>query len=164
VLQASYSPGRAENAISTIAPTFELRRAVTRCTRRRSASFVRRVRLNRRAVESLASQEEAQRFHSSNVPDARLELVAAAITGALKAQADAAEDIIRLCGLARAAARAARLGYASAWTSLAESALAQAELVLPQLKKRWSSHANSWPCWPETCRLRAAGTARFWRR
>jgi len=93
--------------------------------------------------------------------------VAAAIQqAALKAQADAAEDIIRAVRRSLELLREqARLGYASGLdVASQESALAQAELVLPPLKSSWSSHATCWPCWPETCRLRGSRHSSIWRR
>jgi NodT family efflux transporter outer membrane factor (OMF) lipoprotein len=95
---------------------------------------------NRRAVESLAAQEQSQRFQldaayltlASNV-------VAAAIQqAALQAQIDGTEEIIR--GERRSLEllrEQARLGYASALdVASQESALAQSELALPPLKKQ----------------------------
>jgi len=96
--------------------------------------------LNRRAVESLASQEEAQRFQlEATYLTLASNVVAAAIQqAALKAQADAAEDIIRAVRRSLELLREqARLGYASGLdVASQESALAQAELVLPPLKKQ----------------------------
>jgi len=142
VLQASYSPSRAENAIGTIAPTLNSGAPVyTLHTAQVSVGFVPDVfGLNRRAVESLASQEEAQRFQlEATYLTLASNVVAAAIQqAALKAQADAAEDIIRAVRRSLELLREqARLGYASGLdVASQESALAQAELVLPPLKKQ----------------------------
>jgi NodT family efflux transporter outer membrane factor (OMF) lipoprotein len=142
VVQASYSPSRAENAVGTIAPTLSSNMPVyTLHTAQVSVGFVPDVfGLNRRAVESLAAQEESQRFQleaayltlASNV-------VAAAIQqAALQAQVDATENIIR--GERRSLEllrEQARLGYASALdVASQESALAQGEQALPPLKKQ----------------------------
>jgi NodT family efflux transporter outer membrane factor (OMF) lipoprotein len=142
VLQASYSPSRARNAVGTLAPTLSSGVPVyTLHTAQVSVGFVPDVfGANRRAVESLAAQEESQRFQleaayltlASNV-------VAAAIQqAALQAQVAAAEQIIgsqrRSLELLR---NQARLGYASALdVALQETALAQAEQLLAPLKKQ----------------------------
>jgi len=142
LVQASYSPSRAENAVGTIAPTLSSGAPVyTLHTAQVSVGFVPDVfGANRRAVESLAAQEQAQRFAleaayltlASNV-------VAAAIQqAALQAQSDAAEDIIRAVRRSLQLLREqARLGYASGLdVASQESALAQAEQLLPPLKKQ----------------------------
>jgi NodT family efflux transporter outer membrane factor (OMF) lipoprotein len=142
VLQASYSPSRAENAVGTIAPTLSSGAPVyTLHTAQVSVGFVPDVfGGTRRAVESLAAQQEAQRFQleaayltlASNV-------VAAAIQqAALQAQTAAVEDIIRAVRRSFELLRErARLGYASGLdVAQQESALAQAEQLLPPLKKQ----------------------------
>jgi NodT family efflux transporter outer membrane factor (OMF) lipoprotein len=142
VIQASYSPSRAGNAVGTIAPTLSSGTPVyTLHTAQVSVGFVPDVfGLNRRAVESLAAQEQSQRFQleaacltlASNV-------VAAAIQqAALQAQVEATEDIIQAERRSLELLRdRARLGYASALdVASQESALAQAELALPPLKKQ----------------------------
>jgi NodT family efflux transporter outer membrane factor (OMF) lipoprotein len=142
VVQANYSASRSENAVGTIAPTLSSGAPVyTLHTAQVSVGFVPDVfGLNRRTVESLAAQEESQRFQleaayltlASNV-------VAAAIQqAALQAQVTAAEDIIgaerRSLQLLR---EQARLGYASGLdVASQESALAQAEQLSPPLQKQ----------------------------
>jgi NodT family efflux transporter outer membrane factor (OMF) lipoprotein len=142
VLQANYSPSRAENAVGTIAPTLSSGAPVyTLHTAQVSVGFVPDVfGLNRRAVESLAAQEESQRFQlEATCLTLASNVVAAAIQqAALQAQVNAAEDIIgaerRSLELLR---EQARLGYASALDVAAqESALAQGEQLLPPLKKQ----------------------------
>ena len=142
VLQASYSPSRAGNAVGTIAPTLSSGAPVyTLHTAQVSVGFVPDVfGLNRRAVESLAALEEAQRFQleaayltlASNV-------VAAAIQqAALQAQIEATDDIIRAEKRSLDLLREqARVGYASALdVATQESALAQGEQALPPLRKQ----------------------------
>ena len=140
--QASYSVGRTENAVGTIAPTLSSGAAVyTLHTAQVSVGFVPDVfGANRRAVESLAAQEEAQRFE---LEAAKLTLasnvVAAAIQqAALQAQIEATNDIIaaeeRSLELLR---EQQRLGYASALdVASQQSALAQAEQSLPPLRRQ----------------------------
>jgi NodT family efflux transporter outer membrane factor (OMF) lipoprotein len=142
VVQASYSASRAENAVGTIAPTLSSGAPVyTLHTAQVSIGFVPDVfGLNRRTVESLAAQEESQRFQlqaayltlASNV-------VAAAIQqAALQTQSAAAENIIRAVRRSLELLREqARLGYASGLdVAQQESALAQAEQLLPPLQKQ----------------------------
>ena len=142
VVQASYSPSRAENAVGTISPTLTSGAPVyTLHTAQVSVGFVPDVfGLNRRTVESLAAQEESQRFQleaayltlASNV-------VAAAIQqAALQAQSAAVEDIIHAVRRSLELLREqARLGYASGLdVAQQETALAQAEQLLPPLKKQ----------------------------
>jgi len=140
-VQAGYAASRAGNAVGTIAPTLSSGEPVyTLHTAQVSVGYAADVfGLNRRAVESLAAQEQSQRFQleaayltlASNV-------VAAAIQqAALQAQQDATDDIIaserRSLELLRAQARS---GYASSLdVATQESALAQAELALPPLRK-----------------------------
>jgi NodT family efflux transporter outer membrane factor (OMF) lipoprotein len=142
LVQASYSPGRAGNAIGTLTPTLSSGAPdYTLHTAQVNVGYVPDVfGLNRRTVESLAAQEESQRFQleaayltlASNV-------VAAAIQqAALQAQIEATEDIIRAEERSLELLRGqARLGYASGLDIASqESALAQAELALPPLKKQ----------------------------
>jgi len=141
-VQAGYSAGRAGNAAGTIEPTLASGIPVyTLHTAQVSVGYVPDVfGQNRRAVESLAAQEESQRFQlqaacltlASNV-------VAAAIQqAALQAQIDATGEIIagerRSLELLR---EQVRLGYAAALdVASQESALAQAEQALPPLMKQ----------------------------
>jgi NodT family efflux transporter outer membrane factor (OMF) lipoprotein len=142
VVQASYSPSRAENAVGTISPTLSSGAPVyTLHTAQVSVGFVPDVfGLNRRALESLAAQEESQRFQlEATYLTLASNVVAAAIQqAALQAQVSAAEDIIaaeqRSLELLR---EQARLGYASGLdVATQESALAQAEQLLPPLSKQ----------------------------
>jgi NodT family efflux transporter outer membrane factor (OMF) lipoprotein len=142
VLQVGYSPSRAGNAVGTIAPTLSSGEPVyTLHTAQVSVGFVPDVfGLNRRAVESLAAQEESQRFQlEATYLTLASNVVAAAIQqAALQAQVDATEEIIgterRSLELLR---ERARLGYASALdVASQESALAQGEQALPPLKKQ----------------------------
>jgi len=142
VLQAGYSATRTENAVGTIAPTLSSGTAVyTLHTAQVSVGFVPDVfGLNRRTVESLAAQEEAQRFE---LEAAKLTLasnvVAAAIQqAALQAQIEATTDIVaseeRSLALLH---EQQRLGYASALDVAAQqSLLAQAEQSLPPLRRQ----------------------------
>jgi NodT family efflux transporter outer membrane factor (OMF) lipoprotein len=141
-IQASYSPSRAENAVGTIAPTLSSGAPVyTLHTAQVNVGFLPDVfGLNRRAVESLAAQEESQRFQlEATYVTLASNVVAAAIQqAALQAQVNAAQDIIaaerRSLELLR---EQARLGYASALdVASQESALAQAEQLMPPLKKQ----------------------------
>jgi NodT family efflux transporter outer membrane factor (OMF) lipoprotein len=142
IVQAGYSPTRTENPVGTIAPTLTSGAPIyTLHTAQVSVGFVPDVfGLNRRAVESLAAQEESQRFQlEATYLTLASNVVAAAIQqAALQAQVDAAEDIIgseqRSLQLLR---EQARLGYASALdVATQESALAQAQMALPPLKKQ----------------------------
>jgi NodT family efflux transporter outer membrane factor (OMF) lipoprotein len=142
VLQASYSPSRAENAVGTIAPTLSSGAPVyTLHTAQVSVGFVPDMfGLNRRAVESLAAQEESQRFQleAAHLTLASNVVAAAIQQAALQAQCAAAEDIIRAVRRSLELLREqARLGYASGLdVAQQESALAQAEQLLPPLKKQ----------------------------
>ncbi|MBV8208436.1 MAG: efflux transporter outer membrane subunit [Burkholderiaceae bacterium] len=140
--QASYSVSRTENAVGTIAPTLSSGAAIyTLHTAQVSVGFVPDVfGANRRAVESLAAQEEAQRFE---LEAAKLTLasnvVAAAIQrAALHAQIEATTDIIAVEERSLALLREQqRLGYASALdVASQQSALAQAEQSLPPLRRQ----------------------------
>jgi NodT family efflux transporter outer membrane factor (OMF) lipoprotein len=142
VLQAGYSAGRAENAVGTIAPTLSSGAPVyTLHTAQVSVGFAPDVfGLNRRTVESLAAQEQAQRFEleATSLTLASNVVAAAIQQAALQAQIDATTDIIaaetRSLELLR---EQARLGYASPLdVASQESALAQAEQTLPPLKRQ----------------------------
>ena len=143
VLQAGYSVSRAGNAVGTIAPTLSSGEPVyTLHTAQVSVGYVPDVfGLNRRAVESLAAQEEAQRFQlEATYLTLASNVVAAAIQqAALRAQVDATAEIVgaerRSLELLR---ERSRLGYASAMdVASQESALAQAEQALPPLKRQF---------------------------
>jgi len=141
-LQAGYSASRNRNAVGTLAPTLDSGTPVyTLHTAQLSVGFVADVfGSNRRAVESLAAQEQSQRFQLAAV---RLTLasnvVAASIQqAALQAQLGATEQIVqaerRTLQLLQ---DQARLGYAPPLAvATQESALAQAELSLPPLRKQ----------------------------
>jgi NodT family efflux transporter outer membrane factor (OMF) lipoprotein len=142
LLQASYSPTRAENAVGTISPTLSSGAPVyTLHTAQVSVGFVPDVfGANRRAAESLAAQEESQRFQlEASYLTLASNVVAAAIQqAALQAQSDAAEEIVRAERRSlELLSEQARLGYASGLdVAQQESALAQAEQLLPPLKKQ----------------------------
>jgi NodT family efflux transporter outer membrane factor (OMF) lipoprotein len=138
----NFSPSRSKTATGSVSPASASGNAIfSLFTAQLSVSYVPDVfGLNRRAVESLAAQAEAQRFQleatyltlSSNV-------VAATVQEAsLRGQIAATEDIIKieteLVGLFR---RQLALGQvAEVDVSAQEAALAQAEAALPPLQKQ----------------------------
>ncbi len=142
VLQANYSASRAGNAVGTIAPTLTSGVPVyTLHTAQVSVGYAPDVfGLNRRAVESLAAQEQSQRFQlEATYLTLASNVVAASIQqAALQAQIEATGDIIRSEVRSLELLREqARLGYASGLdVASQESALAQAEQALPPLQKQ----------------------------
>jgi len=141
-VQASYSPSRQKNAVGTISPTLSSGEPLfTLHTAQLSIAYVPDVfGLNRRTIESLAAQEEAQRFQleaayltlASNV-------VAAAVQeAALRAQVSATTEIITVQTRSlQVLKRQAEVGAASGLdVATQETALAQAEQTLPALQKQ----------------------------
>lgn len=141
--QLNYSPSRQQNAVGTLAPTLNSGQPLyTLHTAQLSISYAPDVfGLNRRAVESLQAQADAQRYQ---LQAARLTLstnvvLAAIQLGALRAQIDATQLIIdadrRSLVLLE---QQHRLGGASGLdVATQESALAQAQQTLPPLQKQW---------------------------
>ncbi|MBB5368880.1 MULTISPECIES: efflux transporter outer membrane subunit [unclassified Janthinobacterium] len=147
-IQAGYAPSRQKNAVGTISPTLTSGQPLyTLHTAQLSISYAPDVfGLNRRTVESLAAQEETQRFQlqaayltlASNV-------VAAAIQqAALGAQIHATEGVIAAAAKSLAALRhQAGLGFASELdVATQEAALAQAQQSLPPLSRQLEQTRN----------------------
>ncbi len=141
-VQAAYSPSRQKNAVGTISPTLSSGEALyTLHTAQLSVGYAPDVfGLNRRTVESLEAQAEAQKFQL----EAAYLTLASSLTGAviqqaaLEAQIDATRSIIkaseRSLNLLR---RQAELGFASGLDLAGqESAVAQARQALPPLVKQ----------------------------
>ncbi len=140
--QLDYSPSRQKNAVGTISPTLTSGQALyTLHTAQLNISYTADVfGLNRRSVESLQAQADAQRFElqaayltlASNV-------VAAAIQEAmLRAQLQASREIVAADTQAlQILHRQQALGGASGLdVATQESALAQAEQAIPPLQKQ----------------------------
>ncbi|GAA0721765.1 efflux transporter outer membrane subunit [Dokdonella soli] len=147
-VQLGYSPSRQKNAVGTVSPTLTSGEALyTLHTAQLSIAYAPDVfGLNRRTVESLQAQADAQRFQleaayltlASNV-------VAAAVQeAALRAQIDASKDIIAADTRSLAILRQqAVLGYASGLdVATQETALAQAQQSLPALQKQLEQTRN----------------------
>lgn len=147
-VQASYSPSRQLNAVGTVSPALASGDALyTLHTAQLTISYAPDVfGLNRRSVESLAAQEDSQRFQlqaayltlASNVVSAAIQ------QASLRAQIAATHEIVeadrRMVALLR---RQFELGAASGLdVSAQETALAQAEQTLPPLEKQLEQTRN----------------------
>jgi NodT family efflux transporter outer membrane factor (OMF) lipoprotein len=142
IVQAGYSLSRQENAVGTLAPTLTSGDPqYTLHTAQLSISYMPDVfGLNRRAVESLAAQEETQRFQleatyltlASNVVSMAVQ------EAALRAQLSATTQIIEADSRAlQLLKQQAEVGYASGLDVAAqETALAQAQQALAPLEKQ----------------------------
>lgn len=141
-VQLGYSASRQQNAVGTISPTLASGQPMyTLHTAQLTVGYAPDVfGLNRRTVESLAAQAQAQRLQLEAVRQAlAANVVAAAVQEAsLRAQIEAVEGIVadatRALALVR---RQAELGDASGLDVAAqETALAQARASLPVLQKQ----------------------------
>jgi NodT family efflux transporter outer membrane factor (OMF) lipoprotein len=140
--QLGYSPSRQKNAVGTLAPTLSSGQALyTLQTAQLSIAYGPDIfGLNRRTVESLQAQADAQRFQ---LQAAYLTLASNVVLAAIqqaseRAQIQAAGEILRAdehsLDLLR---QQARLGEASGLDVAAqETALAQAQQMLPPLQKQ----------------------------
>ncbi|WP_319244340.1 efflux transporter outer membrane subunit [uncultured Propionivibrio sp.] len=148
VIQANYAGARQRNPVGTISPTLASGEPLyTLHTAQMSVGYVPDVfGLNRRTIESLAAQEEAQGFQlRAAYMTIATNVVSAAIQEAsLSAQVQAANEIIassrQALDLIR---RQAELGAASDLDIATQaSALAQAEQSLPPLVKQLEQTRN----------------------
>ncbi len=141
-LQANYSLSRQRQGVGTISPTLTSGEDLyTLHTAQLSISYAPDVfGLNRRTVESLVAQEEAQRFQlNAAYLTLAANVVAAAIEqAALRAQIVATKEIIRAeARVVELLHRQAELGFASGLDVAAqETVLAQAQQALPPLTKQ----------------------------
>lgn len=141
-LQASYARSRHKDAVGTIAPTLSSNAPIYNLhTAQLNISYVPDVfGLNRRSVESLAAQEDVQKYQldaayltlASNVVSAAIQ------EAALRAQIDAANKVIDISSHSLALVRRqAELGAASGLdVATQETQLTQAQQVLPPLMKQ----------------------------
>ncbi|RCS29980.1 histidine kinase [Rhodanobacter denitrificans] len=141
-VQLGYSASRQQNAVGTISPTLTSGQPIyTLHTAQLTVGYAVDVfGLNRRAVESLAAQAQAQRLQLEAVRQAlAANVVAAAVQEAsLRAQIEATEGIVADATRALAMVRRqAELGDVSGLDVAAqETALAQARATLPLLQKQ----------------------------
>jgi NodT family efflux transporter outer membrane factor (OMF) lipoprotein len=147
-VSANYSPSRQRQGTGTLSPTLSSGASLyTLHTAQLSISYLPDVfGLNRRTVESLAAQEEAQRFQlqATYLSLAANVALAAIQAASLRAQVASTQDMIRaetdLVDLLR---RQSSLGYASGLDVAAqEAALAQARQTLPPLIKQLEQARN----------------------
>jgi NodT family efflux transporter outer membrane factor (OMF) lipoprotein len=141
-VQAVYSPSRQKNPVGTISPTLSSGDALyTLHTAQLNISYVPDLfGLNRRQVESLQAQEDAQRYQlNATYQTLAANLVAAVIqAAALQEQLDVAHGIVDASQDALNVLRKQlELGFASSLDVVAqENVLAQARQVVPGLTKQ----------------------------
>ncbi|MDR1994807.1 efflux transporter outer membrane subunit [Azonexus sp.] len=147
-LQADYSASRQREAVSTISPTLDSGDALyTLHTAQLSVSYTPDVfGLNRRAVESLAAQEAAQRFEldaayttlAANIVSTAIELASLeAQLRAMQAASVAAHDASTLVQQQLAAGAVSGLDVAAQ-----DTAAAQADAAIPPLEKQLEQTRN----------------------
>lgn len=147
-ISANYSPGRQRQGTGTVSPNLSSgENPYTLHTAQLSISYVPDVfGLNRRTVESLAAQEEVQRFQleATYLSLAANVALAAIQEASLRAQVASTQDMIqaetRLVDLIQ---RQSTLGYASGLDlATQQAALAQASQALPPLTRQLEQSRN----------------------